>query len=161
MSDSRGTSGTSNAAGVRTDLESPESPELSTELRSLIMRLNRLLRNQRASDEITEGQLSALAYVVRNGPTAPNKLSRWEQVSPPSMNRTINSLEELGLICRSPDPHDGRMVVVSPTDSGRELVYETRRRRDAWLHTQLAALSDTERHTITEATTLLRAIIEQ
>lgn len=134
--------------------------ELSTELRSLIMRLGRLLRNQRASSDITEGQLSPLAYLVRNGPTTPNKLSKWERVSPPSMNRTINSLEAQGLVVRTPDDNDGRMVVISPTESGRELVYETRRRRDAWLHHQLAALSDAERQTIAEANTILRAIIE-
>ena len=55
---------------------------------------------------------------------------------------------------------DGRKVVVEVTDSGRALVTETRRRRDAWLNKRLRTLSPEQRATLSEAAAILRELAD-
>ncbi|GAA2232005.1 MarR family transcriptional regulator [Herbiconiux moechotypicola] len=151
MGDERDAGGTTDA-GDGTDLE--------TELRVATLRLARRLRQEKADDELSDGQLSVLAYLDRNGPTSPAILSSFEHVSPPAMNRTLNALEALGYLGRSPSPDDGRMVVVTLADAGRTVVLETRRRREAWLGTRLTGLDDADREVLARAATIIRAMME-
>ena len=124
------------------------------------MRMSRRLRAERADSEVTDGQFTVLAYLFRNGPHTPNELAAWEHVSPPSMNRTINCLEESGYASRSPSELDGRKVLVALTDTGRELVTETRRRRDAWLQGRLDLLTDDQRRVLGEAVSIVATILK-
>lgn len=134
-------------------------PALSSELRGVTMHLSRRLRNERADIDLGDSQFSVLAYLVRTGPHTPNELSVWEHVTPPSMNRTLNALETAGLVARTPDASDGRKVFVTATENGIAVVKETRRRRDAWLHSRLSALTPAERRVLEEATVILRTIV--
>jgi DNA-binding MarR family transcriptional regulator len=134
-------------------------PALSSELRGVTMHLSRRLRNERADIDLSDSQFSVLAYLVRTGAHTPNELSVWEHVTPPSMNRTINALETAGLVARTPDASDGRKVFVTATENGFAVVKETRRKRDAWLHSRLSALTAEERRTLEEATVILRAMV--
>lgn len=140
----------------------PESTEasLSMELRNATMRMSRRLRAERADTEVTDGQFSVLAYLFQNGPHTPNELAAWEHVSPPSMNHTVNCLQESGYASRSPSESDGRKVLVTLTDAGRELVAETRRRRNAWLQGRLDLLTNAERRVLGEAVSLVAAILK-
>jgi DNA-binding MarR family transcriptional regulator len=139
----------------------PESTDASLpmELRNAVMRMSRRLRSERADTEVTDGQFSVLAYLFRNGPHTPNELAAWEHVSPPSMNRTVNCLEESGYAARSPSESDGRKVLVALTDAGHELVQETRRRRDAWLQRRLDRLTDDQRRVLGEAASIVADIL--
>jgi DNA-binding MarR family transcriptional regulator len=134
-------------------------PALSSELRGVTMHLSRRLRNERADIDLGDSQFSVLAYLVRTGPHTPNELSVWEHVTPPSMNRTLNALEAAALVTRTPDASDGRKVFVTATPEGVAVVKETRRRRDAWLHSRLSALTPAERRVLEEATAILRTIV--
>jgi DNA-binding MarR family transcriptional regulator len=51
-------------------------------------------------------------------------------------------------------------VVISATDAGRELVDETRRRRDAWLFKRLEKLPADERKLLVEAPRIIRSIAD-
>jgi DNA-binding MarR family transcriptional regulator len=46
------------------------------------------------------------------------------------------------------------------TDAGRELVAETRRRRDAWLHKRLRSLTPEQRDTLAEAAAIMRDLAD-
>jgi DNA-binding MarR family transcriptional regulator len=76
------------------------------------------------------------------------------------MNRTVNCLADSGFIVRVADPSDGRKVVVTPTDKGRELIAETRRRRDAWLYQRLRTLSPEQRRTLSDAAAIMRELAD-
>ena len=141
--------------------EPDDSPALSTELRSAVMRMARRLRQERAADELSEPQTSVVLHLFREGPLTPAALSTWAQVSPPSMNRTLNALEEGALIERTRSDDDRRMVHVSVTTAGRAIALETRRRRDAWLDRRLDTLDENERAVLGEAATIIRKLIEQ
>lgn len=125
--------------------------QLASELRVSLMRLARRLRAERPNADVTLSQISVLGVLERHGPTNLAELAAQERVQPPSMKRTTAGLEERGLITRGADPADKRHVVFELGPAGRTLLHEDRRRREAWLAEQLAALNDKER-------ALLRAV---
>ncbi|MDQ1129457.1 MarR family transcriptional regulator [Microbacterium sp. SORGH_AS_0888] len=130
-------------------------------LRMATFRLARRLRLQRGLDDMSDAQFAVLALLRRHGPHTPGELAELERVSAPSMNRTVNCLEESGFVARSPDETDRRKVNVTITDVGRLLVEETQRRRDAWLEGALDDLSDDERATLMAAVPLLRRVADR
>ncbi|AGW42509.1 MarR family transcriptional regulator [Leifsonia xyli subsp. cynodontis DSM 46306] len=134
--------------------------DLSSTLRVAVARLSRRLRAEKEDDKLNDTQTSTLAFLVREGSGTIGRLSEHEHVKPPSMNRTVNHLEHAGYIERTAHADDGRKVVVVPTPSGRRLVEETRRRRDAWLHQRLNALSTDQRATLAEAAAILRELAD-
>ena len=123
----------------------------ASELRMATFRLARRLRAERAIDAMSDGQFAVLAAIKIYGAHTLGELAERERVSPPSMNRTVNCLEESGYLARTPDADDRRKVNLSLTDAGREVVDETVRRRDAWLEEALAALTPQQRRVLTEA----------
>jgi DNA-binding MarR family transcriptional regulator len=76
-------------------------------------------------------------------------------VKPPSMTRTVNCLEEAGLVTRQSNESDGRQVVVGLTEDAHAVLQADRRRRDAWLARHLAALTTSERDLLRRAAPLL------
>jgi len=130
---------------------------LSSQMRLAVMRLSRRLRQQSVGD-ITQSQLSALATVERAGPLSLGELAEIERVAPPSMTRIAARLEERGLLARTADMTDRRVARVAITDEGRELLEETRTRRDAYLATRLAAMSPEEQDVLVRALPLLERL---
>ena len=92
-----------------TEVEATAAPE-SSELRMSIFRLARRLRAERADDSLSDGQFAVLAHLSIHGAHTLGALAERERVSPPSMNRTVNCLEESGYLRREGDPDDGRRV---------------------------------------------------
>ncbi|MGO1972422.1 MAG: MarR family winged helix-turn-helix transcriptional regulator [Propionibacteriaceae bacterium] len=129
---------------------------LAAGLRPAILRLSRILRQ--ISDEslqLTNNQLSALGALQARGDQLMGELAAYEHVRPPSMTRTVNSLEELGLLTRAPGAEDRRQATVRLTERGREVLSADRRRRDAWLATRLKQLEPEEREALRAAIPVL------
>ena len=139
-----------------------DTPEpLDTELRITIQRLARRLRAQRAGDDISDGQFSVLCVLDREGAIGLGELSEHERVTPPSMNRTVNALVEAGYATRNASPDDGRKILLDVTETGRAIIAETRRRRDAWFSLRLAELSPEQRAALDAAAPVLRELADQ
>lgn len=132
-----------------------------SELRITILRLARRLRAERADANVSDGQFSVMCALEKFGPMGLGDLSLREKVTAPSMNRTVNILVEAGYATRSGSPDDGRKVLIDVSDTGRSLIAETRRRRDAWLSRVLAELDDTERTLIETAAPVLRGLADR
>jgi DNA-binding MarR family transcriptional regulator len=130
--------------------------DLSGTVRAAIARISRRLRAEKEDDDLSDTQISTLAFLVQEGSGTIGQLSQYERITPPSMNKTVNQLERAGYVERTPDSADGRRVVVVPTATGCDLVAETRRRRDAWLDQRLRTLSAAQRATLAEAAIILR-----
>jgi DNA-binding MarR family transcriptional regulator len=92
---------------------------------------------------------------------SPGQLADHDKVQRPSMTRTVASLEERGLVTREANPADKRQVVVAVTDTGRDLVREVKRRRNAWLDRRLAKLTPAEREIVAQAAVILRKVVEE
>ncbi len=111
--------------------------EVASALRDSIGLLRRRLRQvkaERGDGGITLPESAALVRLDRGGPATSSALARQEQISPQSMGATLAGLEARGLVGRRPDPLDGRRVVISITETGRQVL---RNRRGE--HTQLLA----------------------
>lgn len=132
--------------------------QLATDVRQGVLRLSRRLRQQKADTGVSDAQMAALGFLLQNEPLTIGALSEHEGVTPPSMNRTINALVDLGYVERGTDADDRRKVVLRTTTAGASFVLETRRRRDEWLVPRLARLTADERRTLAEATVILREL---
>lgn len=135
--------------------------EQSSELRIATFRLARRLRAEKADGELSDAHFSVLAGLHVHGSETLTALADREGVSAPSMNRTVNCLEEWGYIERIADESDRRKVIVALTDTGHETVKNTVKKRDRWLHQQLRALSPEDRATLAAATDLMRRLATQ
>ncbi|MGO9078249.1 MAG: MarR family transcriptional regulator [Streptosporangiaceae bacterium] len=135
---------------------------LATALRISVTRLARRLRAERLAGsvgrELSDTQLAALAALERHGAMTPGELAEHEKVQPPSMTRVMAVLEERGLVMRAPHPTDRRQVMLTVTDQGRELVYQSRRLREAWLARRLRELSPAERAALRAAAPILEKL---
>lgn len=120
-----------------------------------VMRTSRRLRVEATTESVTAGQFTVLA-LLGHGPLTLRELADAEHVQAPSMTRTVNGLEEAGLVKRLPHPHDGRQVLAELTGAGRGILTDTRMRRNEWLEKRLATLSSEERKTLREAAEILR-----
>jgi DNA-binding MarR family transcriptional regulator len=118
------------------------------------------MRLERASADVTDGQLSVLLALWKEGAQTLSSLSEYERVTPPSMNRTVNALVEAGLVSRATAPDDGRKVLIQATDAGLDVARETKRRRVAWFATRLAALEADERAILDAAAPILRTLAD-
>ncbi|GAA1048912.1 MarR family winged helix-turn-helix transcriptional regulator [Arthrobacter russicus] len=132
-----------------------KSASLAVELRMAIMRTSRRLRVEATTESITAGQFTVLA-LLGHGPLTLRELADAEHVQAPSMTRTVNGLEAAGLVNRLPHPSDGRQVLAELTAAGREVLTDTRQRRNEWLEKRLAKLSNEERKTLREAAEILQ-----
>lgn len=158
MTSAPGTSGTPAAAPT----PGPATlDDLADDLRVAATRAVRRIRQERSSDEITDGQYSVLAALSCRGPMSPTALAEEQHVQPPHMTRLVNALVTAGLVRRDEHPTDRRQVVVTITEAGAVEVHETRRRRNEWLDARLAAFTPDERAVLAEAAVLLRRLAAQ
>ncbi len=127
---------------------------LASDLRVAIGRLVRRLRAERRGLGLS--QVTVLARLDRGGPATTSDLAAGESVRPQSMADTVASLVEAHLVRRSPDPGDGRRVLITLTDAGREALADDRRRREGWLAAAIERdLTPQERAVLDQATRLL------
>jgi DNA-binding MarR family transcriptional regulator len=119
--------------------------ELAAQLRPSLLRLTRVIRNQRVDMSVTLTQLSAMATLNAKGPMSAGELANCERVQPPSMTKVLSMLEERELVRRDAHPGDRRQAIMSITAAGVALLDSERRSRDAWLSQRLAQLTPDER----------------
>jgi DNA-binding MarR family transcriptional regulator len=111
----------------------------AAELRVVLGRLVRRLRQAHEPGELTLSEVSVLARLDRDGPATPGVLAGGERVRPQAMGTTLAALEQRGLVARMPDPDDGRRVSMSITEDGRQVLLD---RRSASVHRLARALAD-------------------
>jgi DNA-binding MarR family transcriptional regulator len=119
--------------------QEPDVADVAGALRASIGLLLRRLRQVQAEGELTLPESAALTRLDRGGPSTASALARLEQISPQSMGATLGALQARGLVERRPDPQDGRRVVLSVTDSGRQMLQDKRNARTERLAKALSA----------------------
>ncbi|MFB9238433.1 MarR family winged helix-turn-helix transcriptional regulator [Plantactinospora siamensis] len=97
--------------------------ELPGQLRLAVGRLSRRLRQMVAAQQDHDGisfiETAVLTRLERDGPSSPGALAGSERVTSQAIAGVVTQLEGRGLVRRSPDPTDGRRVIVAITDTGR------------------------------------------
>lgn len=135
--------------------------EQSGELRMAVFRLARRLRAQKADQALSDAQFAVLGELYRHGTQTLTGLAEREKVSAPSMNRTVNCLEESGYVTRAADEVDRRKTNISLSEEGRAIVKATVSKRDAWLTERLRELSKEERAALARAVELIGGLATQ
>jgi len=109
-----------------------ERPDLDVEPMGLLGRMTRLTTHLRheiertlADHDLSAPSFDILATLRRSG--APYRLSPGEllattMVTSGTMTNRIDQLEKIGLVARSPNPEDGRGVLVGLTAAGLERI---------------------------------------
>jgi DNA-binding MarR family transcriptional regulator len=135
---------------------SESATHAARDVRVLVGRLRRRLRQTYDTMDLTPTQISALSRIGREGPLSASDLAAAERVRPQSIAATLAVLEERGLTERRPDPGDGRRRLLSLTPTGTALLDDGRRAGEEWLARALhERLTEAERRTVVEAMALL------
>lgn len=134
---------------------------LATELRVVLGKLKRRMREHANKGELSLSQMAVLGYLDREGASTVTTLARAEGVRPQSMGATVAALEEAGLVGGAPDPADGRQILLSLTAAGRSWLAASRAARDDWFSGAIRAqLNPGEQEELARAAGLLRRLVD-
>lgn len=143
------------------DHRSTRAPALAQDLRALLGKLKRRLREQGQMGDLTPSQVSVLLRLERDGPATAAALARAEGMRPQSMGPVIAALEGAGLVSGAPDPNDGRQTLLSLTDACRQRAREGRAARQDWLTRSIQArLSPREQDELAASVELLKRLVD-
>ncbi|MFE2417389.1 MarR family winged helix-turn-helix transcriptional regulator [Streptomyces hokutonensis] len=109
--------------------EEPDPEAVASALMTSIGVLLRRVRQLPVGGGLTMPERAALAQLDRSGPTTSSALARDAQITAQAMGATLGALRTRGLVERRPDPEDGRRVVLTLTDEGRQALRDKRNAR--------------------------------
>ena len=139
-------------------MSSPDSLALADALHSAAIHLLRRLRRQDVAMALSPARASALSVLVFGGKTTIGQLAAAEQVSTPTMTRLVAGMERDGLLRRTGDERDGRVVWLEATARGVKILKEGRRRRVAALAAELKTLPAEDLELLAKAADLLQRL---
>jgi DNA-binding MarR family transcriptional regulator len=143
------------------DRQAARAAALAQELRALLGKLKRRLREQAHVGDLTPSQVSVLLRLEKEGPATASSLARAEGMRPQSIGPVIAALEVTGFVSGAPDPTDGRQTILSLTDACRKWAQEGRAARQDWLcRTIQARFSPQEQKGLTAAVDLLKRLVD-
>lgn len=131
--------------------------DIAHDLRAACMRITRRVRLQ--ATRIPPHWFTVLA-ALDNGVRNATELAEREQVSAPSMSRTIKELEDRGLVSRTIDADDRRSRILTLTPEGLKELHAGRRSRDHWMVERVRSCTAEEQETLAHATTILNRLLE-
>jgi DNA-binding MarR family transcriptional regulator len=122
----------------------PPAPARDSVAAGLDELLRFALRRTGSPRDISFTTASTLSRLDQDGPRRLTSLAAEEGVAQPSMTQLVQRLERQGLVERTRDAGDRRLVWVGITDAGRRLLADRRRARAAELADLLATLPPEE-----------------
>jgi DNA-binding MarR family transcriptional regulator len=143
------------------DTQQQQALALAGELRVVIGKLNRRLRELAHAGDLTDSQKSALLCLERDGPATVTTLARSLGMRPQSMGAIVASLEAAALLSGTPDPIDRRQTIFSLTPACLERVKTSRAARRDWLfHAIDDKLAAAEQQALAAALPLLARLLD-
>lgn len=88
-----------------------------------------------------------------------SQLAEAQAVSAPTMSKTVNTLVERGWLARTPSEEDRRVVHVTVTPAGKQMLDEAHQQTVDHVAALLAALSPDERETLLAGLAVLRSAL--
>jgi len=102
-----------------------EITALTRDILEIIPQIMRLLAAElrRTGQLMTPGNFQVL-FMLQDGPVNLSELAESQNVSLPTMSRSVSRLEKIGWIERRSDPHDRRVTLIVLTEDGRKRLGE-------------------------------------
>jgi DNA-binding MarR family transcriptional regulator len=137
------------------------TPAVVSDLRVVLSKLKRRLREQSSTGDFTPSQTAVLVRLERDGPATVTTLARAEGVRSQSMGATVAVLEEAGLVTGAPDPADGRQTIISLTPACRKRIKDSRAAREDWLFQVIRTrLTAAEQQQLAASVALLQRLVD-
>jgi DNA-binding MarR family transcriptional regulator len=127
---------------------------------ALPQRAAALVRLFFAGSSLSRTEASVLK-ALEDGPARITELAAAERISQPGITLVVNRLQERGWVSRAADPSDGRAVLVSLTDAGRETIVRQRDAYLALLREGMATLEDADVEALARAVDVLDVLIDR
>jgi DNA-binding MarR family transcriptional regulator len=106
---------------------------LAAELRRVLSKLKRRLREQTGHNDLTSTQTAVLLRLEKDGPAPVSTLARAEGIRPQSMSAAVKGLLGAGLVKGTPDKSDARQTLISLTPKCRLSLRKGRAARQDYL----------------------------
>lgn len=146
---------------VRHDPRVAQAQATARELRALVGKLKRQLREKVGVEGLTLSQVTVLIHLERQGSATVSELARTENVRPQSMGATVAGMQALALIEGAPDPGDGRRTLLSLTKLAHEKIRAIRAAREDWLfHAIRERFNANEQDALARGVELLKRLAE-
>jgi DNA-binding MarR family transcriptional regulator len=123
--------------------------------------LVRRTRNESSGSGLSMTESVVMSRLASEGPATTAALARAEGMKPQSMGTTISSLEEMGIVKRTPHASDGRQMLVELTPKGVQLRKKTREAKQMWLSQVIAELNAEEQDTLFKAAAIIKRLAEK
>jgi DNA-binding MarR family transcriptional regulator len=146
---------------MSTELATDRSARIDEVAADLLPRASQLTRlllsgGSRTLTRAEGGLLSTLAA----GPRRITELAVSEVLAQPTVTQLVDRLQRRGLVERTRDARDGRVVLVSITDAGRAALEGTREEYRVTLRAAAADLPDADLDALVAATRALERLID-
>jgi DNA-binding MarR family transcriptional regulator len=130
------------------------SKQIEQQMTMLLRRTQRIhLATAQGDVEIDRSGYGIMCRLVDDGPQRLGALAQSFGLDPSTITRQVQALEEIGLASRQSDPKDRRASILDLSDTGRQVLEETRNHRRAVLQ---QVLSDWSRADLDEFGRLLK-----
>ena len=114
--------------------------QLAADLRTVVTRLIKVLRKHSVTaDKLSLTERSTIALLDQHQELLPNELAAMEKITTQSMSQILANLLQRGLIKRRISETDKRKAIITLSDLGRNMLYQVRNERNAWLNDAIAA----------------------
>jgi DNA-binding MarR family transcriptional regulator len=138
---------------------SEKERQLAEHLRVALGRLNRSLRLTQTQKDLPSSQREVLMAIARAGSLRLSELAREEGLNPTMLSRIIAKLEASGMVTRTCDPKDARVIHLAATPEGLALRETIRSERNNALLYALGRLSKDDKNALNAATPALEKIV--
>jgi DNA-binding MarR family transcriptional regulator len=109
---------------------------------------------------LTIAQLKSLFFIRNQGSTSLGKLAAALKVTPTNTTGIVDRLVKRGLVSRTENPENRRMLLLRATDKGEELMKKLRERRKGYFIEVLGNISTDELATLARGLNSLVEVVE-
>lgn len=139
-----------------------DNNEIAANLRVVISRLVKILRNETKNDEfLSLTERSTLALVYQNIEILPSELASIEKVTSQSMSQIINKLLRHSFLKKTSSKTDKRKVIITITSNGKKYVEKKRNEKQEWLaHSIFEKTTQREKEVLIKAIKVLTKLVD-
>lgn len=139
-----------------------DNNEIAANLRVVISRLVKILRNETKNDEfLSLTERSTLAIVYQNVEVLPSELASIEKVTSQSMSQIINKLLKHSFLKKTSSKKDKRKVIITITSNGKKYIEKKRNEKQEWLaHSIFEKTTQREKEVLIKAIKVLTKLVD-